>query len=147
MTIKSKFIFDWAKTMLFELLEKGKYIFMADRIYEFETIDHEEILLLKGYVGNNNVTYSWAYSSKYCYFLNDAYVAVPKHFFDEKKDAWHQYWKEKSVPFSIYNIFKKRDPNEEIHVIPRNEEIKYKYTFLDDGLFEENRLSFDPPKN
>jgi hypothetical protein len=73
-------------------LEGGTYMYIGETIYTFKTLDGDVIHTYFSEVGNNDVPYPFAIGEKYVYFLMDYHEAVPKDYFDLKKDVYEQYY-------------------------------------------------------
>lgn len=69
----------------------GKYIYVGDQIYSFETRDGEEIKTYYSPVGNSAVPYPYAIGENYTYFMLDKQT-VPNELLDLKKDAYPQFY-------------------------------------------------------
>ncbi len=66
-------------------LGKGKYVFIGQDIYEFNTPDDDKIIEFYSMIGNNDVPYPVCVGKKYAYFMLDA-VYVPISKFPEDTD-------------------------------------------------------------
>lgn len=71
---------------------KGKYIYIGDNIYAFQTIDGEDIKEYYSAIGNSDVPYPYAVGEKYTYFMLDK-KALPNELLDLKKHAYQQFYK------------------------------------------------------
>ena len=69
----------------------GKYIYIGDQIYSFETVSGEDIKEYYSYVGNSAVPYPYAVGENYTYFMLDR-ETVPNELLDLKKDAYGQFY-------------------------------------------------------
>jgi len=72
-------------------LGQGKYIYVGDAIYSFETRNHEKITKYYSPVGNSQVPYPYAVGENNTYFMLDK-KSLPNSFLDLKKDAYGQFY-------------------------------------------------------
>jgi hypothetical protein len=70
----------------------GKYIYAGEQIYEFNTIDSEDIRAYYSPVGNSAVPYPYAVGEKHTYFMLDK-VALPNELLDLKRDGYAQFYR------------------------------------------------------
>jgi hypothetical protein len=70
----------------------GKYIYAGEQIYEFDTIDGEDIRAYYSPVGNSAVPYPYAVGEKHTYFMLDK-VALLNELLDLKKDGYAQFYR------------------------------------------------------
>jgi len=69
----------------------GKYIYVGDGIYSFDTRNKEEILKYYSPVGNSAVPYPYAIGKDYTYFLLDK-ETLPNELLNLKEDAYPQFY-------------------------------------------------------
>lgn len=69
----------------------GKYTYIGQEIYSFETKDDEEIKAYYSPVGNSVVPYPYAVGENYTYFMLDK-ETVPNELLNLKEDAYGQFY-------------------------------------------------------
>jgi hypothetical protein len=72
-------------------LAKGHYMFIGWNIYEFHTVDNEDIDKYYSPVGNSDVPYPYAAGKNNTYILIE-YAIVSNDLLDLKRDAYQQYY-------------------------------------------------------
>lgn len=72
-------------------IDQGKYIYIGDTIYSFETRNNEKITKYYSPVGNSQVPYPYAVGENNTYFMLDK-KSLPNSFLDLKKDAYGQFY-------------------------------------------------------
>jgi hypothetical protein len=72
-------------------IDKGKYVYIGDKIYTFDTHNHEKITKYYSPVGNSQVPYPYAVGEKNTYFMLDK-QSLPNTLLDLKKDAYGQFY-------------------------------------------------------
>ena len=113
----------------------GKYMYIGDEIYEFNTEDSgtqktDEIITFYSYVGNSGVPYPFAIGKKYTYLFIEKYgneinkfgniipgskiprVKIPNNLLPKNQDAYMYYYGNKkniaaSLPFNVKMIVKR----------------------------------------
>ena len=77
-------------------LNQNVYVYIGDRVYEFEVEEDEEIISYHSPVGNSDVPYPFAVGKKYAYFMLDK-KRVPREDYDQQipencVDAYNYYY-------------------------------------------------------
>ncbi len=70
---------------------KGKYIYIGNKIYSFETRDNEDIKEYYSPVGNSVVPYPYAVGENYTYFMLDE-ETISNELLNLKQDAYGQFY-------------------------------------------------------
>lgn len=78
----------------------GKYMFIGHEIFEFQTVDGEEIKEYYSDIGNSDVPYPYAIGSNSIYIMLDK-VSVDKSYFDLKQNIYDQYYKKERLEMCL----------------------------------------------
>ncbi len=81
-------------------LSTGKYMFIGHEIFEFQTVDREDIQEYYSDIGNSDVPYPYAIGKGHVYIMLDK-VSVDKSYFDLKQNIYDQYYKKEKLEMCL----------------------------------------------
>jgi hypothetical protein len=108
----SNYSYEKGNTILL-MIDKGKYIFIGQCIYSFETKDKEKIIKFVSPIGNSDVPYPYAIGENNTYLLLEN-IYIDNSLLDLNEDIYQQYYQYHYINIKMKNKtrYKKLSKNE-----------------------------------